>query len=63
MWLACILCGALFCRDADIIIILPFITIPSLNATSSLKDQYGHIPFMISALVDGYSCTGQWLHI
>ena len=38
--------SGLFCKDAGIIISLPFITIPSVTTISSVKDQYGCISFM-----------------
>ena len=37
-WLTCILCSALFCRDTAIMILLPFLMIPSMTATSFLKE-------------------------
>ena len=40
-----------------IIILLPFMVIPSIIAISSLNNQYGYISFCSSAFTDGHACN------
>ena len=48
--------SALLCSDADTIILLLFMAIPSMITITSLNDQSGCSSFHISAFVDGQSC-------
>ena len=53
MWLMCSCSRALGCKDTGTIILLPFITIPSMMAISSQKGQYCCISSLTPVLVDG----------
>ena len=53
MWFRCSCFSVLPCSTMGIFIQLPFITVTSMIAISSLNDQYACRSFCISALVDG----------
>ena len=57
VWFRCSCFSALSYSFVDMIILLPFIAVPSMIAISSLNDHYQCRPAFTSALVDGQPCS------